>query len=168
MATKKKRVPTTKSKASSPKATKASPKSKRKSKRKPEAAKRPAVKSVDGLLKSFESEKVTLNAKLVSCRKKIEQTTNKIASLKTALENAKRELVETELAIETIDSRRDKEIGVLLSGLGVDLSKAAAGVKAKPVVDQGTPLFDETDKPDDADDKSAASPIKVHVQSTTQ
>lgn len=169
MATKKKRVPASKPKASTPKASKAtqaSPKPKRKLKRKPAGAKRSAVKSVDGLLKSFESEKVTLNTKLGAYRKKIEQTTKKIAVLKTELEKAKRDLVETELAIETIDTRRDKEIGSLLSGLGVDLGKAAAAVKSKPVTDQSTPLFDETPSDSDKLDDDSTSSIAVHVQST--
>ncbi|QEG22627.1 hypothetical protein [Mariniblastus fucicola] len=117
--------------------------------------KRTAVSSVDGILKSFEKERVSLSSNLVVARKKIEQMTKKIAALKTELENAKRDVVENELAIETLDSRRDKEIGALLSGLGVDLGKAAAAAKPKPQVDKGTPLFDK--KPTDAAKEKASS-----------
>jgi len=104
---------------------------------------KPAAQTVDGVLKSFEKERVVLDGKLVSDRKKIDQLTKKIAVLKTDLENTKREIVESELAIETLDTRRDKEIGVLLSGMGVDLGKVASAAKPKPAVDKGTPLFDE-------------------------
>ena len=141
MATKKKRVPASKPKASTPRAS-----AKRKLKPKPKsrsaAAKRQAVKSVDGLLKSFDKEKVTLNANLVSSRKKIERLTKQLSDLKTELEDSKRELVETELAIESIDSRRDQAIGTLLHEMGVDLGKVASAANANPVSDQSTPLFD--------------------------
>lgn len=107
------------------------------------APKAPPAKSVDSLLKTFEKERVTLGSSLAAGRKKIETLAKKIAAMKTELEETKRAVVETELAIETLDSRRDKEIGALLQEMGVDLGKAAAAVKVKPPVDKGTPLFDE-------------------------
>jgi len=117
------------------------PASKPKKKATPKA---PAAKSVDSLLKTFEKERVTLGSSLNTGRKNIETMATKIAAMKTELEETKRKVVETELAIETLDARRDKEIGTLLQGLGVDLGKAAAAAKVKPAVDKGTPLFDES------------------------
>ena len=109
------------------------------------APKAPAAKkSVDSLLKSFEKERVTLGSSLSAGRKKIETMAKKIAVLKAELEETKRNVVETELAIETLDARRDKEIGTLLQGLGVDLSKAAAAAKVKPPAEKETPLFDKS------------------------
>ena len=130
----------TKAAARPKKSTKAKPSARRPTKVK---IKRPAAVTVDGVLKSFEKERVVLNDKLVADRKKIVQLVKKISDLKTDLEDTKRIIVESESAIETLDARRDKEIGVLLSGLGVDLGKVASAAKPKPVVDQGTPLFDD-------------------------
>jgi len=118
------------------------------------AVKRPVQKpakasTVDGVLKSFEKERVTLNTDLIASRKKIETLTDKIARMKTELENTKRKIVESETAIETLDARRDREIGVLLLDMGVDLARAAAAAKPKVVVDQGTPLFDEDSSQED-------------------
>jgi len=105
-----------------------------------------AATSVDRLLKSFEQERQTLGSDLTAGRKKIETMTSKIAAMKADLEKTKRAVVETELAIETLDSRRDKEIGAVLHGLGVDLGKAASVAKVKPPEDKGTPLFDDEAK----------------------
>ena len=142
---KKKTAATTRTKKS--KTAKASP-ARRTSTAKPKAKAKPKTKAatgttVDGVLKSFEKERVGLNDKLVAARKKVEQLAKQIDKLKGQLEDTRREIVESDLAIATLDARRDKEIGVLLSGLGVDLGKVAAAAKPKPAVDQGTPLFDK-------------------------
>ena len=113
-----------------------------KAKKKTTSSKAPTAKSVDSLLKKFEKERVTLDSKVVSARKKIETMTKKISAMKTELEATKRTLVETELAIETVDARRDKEIGAMLHGLGVNLDKAASAAKVKPPVEVRTPLFE--------------------------
>ena len=102
--------------------------------------------TVDGVLKTFEKERVGLNDQLSSARKKVEQLAKQIEKLKGQLDTTRREIVESELAIATLDARRDKEIGLLLSGLGVDLGKVAAAAKPKPAVDQSTPLFDGPEK----------------------
>ncbi len=116
------------------------------SKRKSTPKSKVTPKSIDSVLGSFEKERVAQNSNLVTTRKKIEQLTKKVAELKAELESLKKEAVETEIAIETLDSRRDKEVGALLSSLGVDLGKAASAAKPKPVVDLGTPLFDDKSK----------------------
>lgn len=145
MATKKKAVIAKKAKRT-PKQKAKKPTS-RKPASKPAASKSSAANSVDSLLKSFEKERVTLGSSLAAGRKKIETMTKKVTDLKAELEATKRTVVETELAIETLDARRDKEIGALLHGMGVDLGKAAAAAKPKPAVDKGTPLFDDKAKP---------------------
>lgn len=117
---------------------------------------KPSAKSVDGILKSFDKERVTQNSNLVSIRKKIEQLTKKVSSLKTELEGLKKTAVETEIAIETLDARRDKEIGTLLTSMGIDLGKAAAAAKPKPQVELSTPLFDDTTATKKKSDKASA------------
>jgi hypothetical protein len=113
-------------------------------------------KSVDGILKAFEKERVNQNSNLISIRKKIEQLTKKVSSLKTELEGLKKTAVETEIAIETLDARRDKEIGTLLTSMGIDLGKAAAASKPKPQVELSTPLFDDNSATKKKTDKAAA------------
>ncbi len=83
----------------------------------------------------------------------IEKLTKQMESMKADLEGLKKKAVETEIAIETLDSRRDAEIGSLLSGMGIDLAKAAAAAKPKPAVEKSTPLFDGPSK---AKDKAEA------------
>lgn len=118
-----------------------SPAQKAKSAKKP-AAKKSGSKTVDGILKAFEKEHVAKNRALTSTRKKIESLTKQIASIKGELESLKKTAVETEIAIDTLDSRRDAEVGALLSGMGVDLARAAASTKPKEPVEKATPLFD--------------------------
>ena len=109
--------------------------------------KRPASKpskptTVDGVLKAFKRERVTLDTDLTAARKRIDSLTKKIATMKTDLETAKREIIECEAAIETLDERRDLEVGALLLEKGIDLSRAAAAAKPKTNVEQSAPLFD--------------------------
>ena len=115
---------------------------------KTKTAKKPAAKTVDGILKAFDKERVSKNSALSSTRKKIETLTKQVAKVKMELENLKKTAVETEIAIETLDSRRDAEVGALLSGMGVDLSRAAASAKPKAPVEKSTPLFDAPAKDD--------------------
>ena len=112
---------------------------------------KPSAKSVDGILKSFDRERVAQNSSLTATRKKIEQLTKQVNSIKTELENLKRKAIETEIAIETLDTRRDAEIGTLLSGMGIDLHKAAAAAKPKEPVEKSTPLFDSPVKKDEVE-----------------
>jgi len=109
-------------------------------------ARKTSPKSVDGILKTFDKERIAKNSTLVSTRRKIEKLTKQVASIKTELEDLKKTAVETEIAIETLDSRRDAEIGVLLSGMGIDMAKAAAAAKPKASVEKSTPLFDGHDE----------------------
>ena len=134
--TTKARKPAAKSVASSKKA------AGKKAPAKAKSAKKPAAKTVDGILKAFEKERGSKNRSLKSTRKKIETLTKQVASMKAELEKAKQTAVETEIAIDTLDSRRDAEVGTLLAGMGVDLGRAAASSKPKDPVDKPTPLFD--------------------------
>ena len=119
------------------------------------APKRKATpKSIDGIMAAYKKERVKQTAGLAAARKKIQLLSKQVGSMKQQLESLKKEAVETEVAIETIDSRRDKEIGTLLASLGVDLDTAASASKRKPVVDRPTPLFDASpDKENEADAK---------------
>ena len=112
-------------------------------KKRPKPPTKPST--VDGVLKSFSRQRVTLNSDLVAARKKIVQLTGKIAKMKDELETTKRKIVESETAIETLDDRRDEEVGTLLSEMGVNLSKAAAAAKTKIPVVHSAPLFDDND-----------------------
>lgn len=118
--------------------------------------KRPAQKpskptTVDGVLKAFKRERVDLNSALDAARKKIESLTDRIAKMKTELEDAKREVIENEAAIETLEERRDLEVGVLLLDMGIDLSRAATASKPKAIVEQHAPLFDDDTSTDGID-----------------
>ena len=94
-------------------ASKPKPKGKKKPVTKKPATKKKAVKktsakkatatSVDSILKSFEKERVTKNSDLVATRKKLDQVTKKIASLKVELLELQAKEGETELAIATLD-----------------------------------------------------------------
>ena len=119
----------------------------------PVKTKAPVAKSVDGILKQFEKERSSQNSRLSATRKKIEQLTKKIKSEKAELEKLKKLAVDTEIAIDTLDSRRDKEVGRLLTGMGIDLGKAAAAAKPKATEDLGTPLFDN-DKSEQGEKKA--------------
>ena len=112
---------------------------------------KPTAKSVDGILKTFDKERIAQNSSLTSTRKRIEQLTKQVNSIKTELENLKKKAIETEIAIETLDTRRDAEIGTLLSGMGIDLNKAAAAAKPKETVEKSTPLFDSPVKKDEVE-----------------
>lgn len=125
---------------------------------KAKVAKKPATQTVDGILKSFEKERVTKNRALTSTRKKIESLTKEIASIKAELEGLKKTVFETEIAIETLDTRRDAEVGALLSGMGIDLARAAAALAQKETVEKDTPLFDAP-----ADAKQDNLSVKVDV-----
>ena len=141
--TKSKNSAATKTSARKPAARKKTPAKKAASK--PAKSKTPVARSVDGILKQFEKERSSQNSKLSVTRKKIEQLTKKIKSEKAELEKLKKLAVETEIAISTLDSRRDKEVGRLLTGMGIDLGKAAAAAKPKATEDLGTPLFDKSE-----------------------
>lgn len=114
------------------------------------AKKSATAKSVDSILKGFEKERVSQNSDLIALRKKIEQTTKKIASLKVELLELQAKEGETESAIATLDDRRDKEIGSLLTNLGINLENAAAAAKQANTPDLGTPLFPEDESADEA------------------
>ena len=126
---------------------------------KAKAARKPAAKTVDMILKAFEKERVTKNRSLTSTRKKIEALTKQIASIKTELEGLKKTAVETEIAIDTLDTRRDAEVGALLSGMGIDLVRAAASSKPKEPTEKSTPLFDTPVQVDVQDENSPADSL---------
>lgn len=161
---KKKSAPTSKAKLSTKKpkvrkspATKAAKKSapKKAAASKAKAARKPSPKTVDTILKAFEKERVTKNRSLISTRKKIETLTKQIASIKANLESLKKTAVETEIAIDTLDTRRDAEVGALLSGMGIDLARAAASTKPKEPTEKSTPLFDQPGQVDVQEDSSS-------------
>jgi chromosome segregation ATPase len=110
-----------------------------------------ATKTVDGILKAFDKERVAQNSALVATRKKIERLTKQISSIKEELESLKKTAVEAEIAIETLDARRDAEVGQLLSGMGIDLAVAAAAATPKAKVEKSTPLFDAAERAVDDD-----------------
>ena len=119
------------------------------------SAKKATATSVDTILKSFEKERVTKNSDLVATRKKLDQVTKKIASLKVELLELQAKEGETEIAIATLDDRRDKEIGKLLSDMGINLDNAASAAKKSSAADQGTPLFpDEESAQEDTSESS--------------
>jgi chromosome segregation ATPase len=112
-------------------------------------------KSIDGILKGFEKERVSLKSSLVSTQKGIDQTIKQLASLKSKLTQLQKQEADTEIAIETLDARRDKEIGSMLNSIGINLESAAAAVKKETAADLGTPLFPED--PVDTEDAKATS-----------
>ena len=126
---------------------------------KAKAAKKPAAKTVDSILKSFDKERVNKNRVLKSTRTKIETLTKQIASIRTELESLKKTAVEVEIAIDTLDTRRDAEVGTLLSGMGIDLARAAASAKPKEPTEKSTPLFDTPVQVDVQDENSPADSL---------
>lgn len=120
-----------------------------------------SAKSVDTILKAFEKERVTQNTDLVTTRKKIELVTKKIGSLKAELLELQAKEGATEIAITTLDDRRDKEIGTMLSNLGINLENAATAAKKASAADLGTPLFpeDEANEKEDASENSKPATV---------
>jgi hypothetical protein len=110
---------------------------------KPKSAKAP--KSVDGILKSFDKERVTQQTQLTSLQKQIKTLTAKIKSSETQLSKLQKRNIDTQHAIATLDARRDAEIGKLLSSMGINLDSAATAAEAakKKKIDKPTPLFDQ-------------------------
>ena len=125
------------------------------------SAKKATAKSVDSILKSFEKERVTKNSDLVATRKKLDQVTKKIASLKVELLELQAKEGETELAIATLDDRRDKEIGKLLSVMGINLDNAASAAKKSSAADQGTPLFPDEETVQEGSSENSESTAAV-------
>lgn len=112
---------------------------------KPRQRKPATAKSIDSIIKQFEKERVAQNTTLELTRKKIQQTADSIARFKLELAELYQQETATATAIETLDSRRDQEVGSLLTNLGINLENAAAASKKNTKEDLGTPLF-----PDDA------------------
>ena len=127
------------------------------------SAKKATATSVDSILKSFEKERVTKNSDLVATRKKLDQVTKKIASLKVELLELQAKEGETEVAIATLDDRRDKEIGKLLSGMGINLDNAASAAKKSSAADQGTPLFPDEETVQEGSSENSESTAAVKI-----
>lgn len=109
----------------------------------PKKARSRKAKSIDSVIREFDSERVAQNSNLDAIQKQIQRTTAQISSLKAELAKLYQRESETTVAIETLDSRRDHEIGSLLTSLGINLDNAAAAAKKKSREDLGTPLFPE-------------------------
>ena len=121
--------------------------------RKTPAKSRSKASSVDGILKQYQKERVAQESKLVSVRSEIKNLTSKIEAYEKQIVKLKAQQLDTENSICTLDSRRDQEVGGLLSSLGINLDSIASASDAagKKKVDKPTPLFDAQSD----DDKSA-------------
>ena len=120
---------------------------------------RTKASSVDGILKRYQKERVTQEAKLVSVREEIKDLTSKIQAYQKQIVKLKSQQLDTENSICTLDIRRDQEVAGLLSSLGINLdSIASAGEAAgKKKVDKPTPLFDGSQENDGQDSSAKVS-----------
>lgn len=142
----------------------------RKTKTAAKSSSKPRTKasSVDGILKRYQKERVTQEAKLGSVREKIKDLTSKIQSYQKQIVKLKSQQLDTENSICTLDIRRDQEVAGLLSSLGINLDSIASAGEGvgKKKVDKPTPLFDgaEGDDGQGAEEPSASeSPSKPKV-----
>ena len=81
--------------------------------------------------------------------------------MKDNLEATKRKIVETVTAIETLDVRRDAEVGVLLSEMGINLTNAAAAAKSMPAMERSTPLFESGGDGEENDGEERSIEVRV-------
>ena len=107
--------------------------------------------SVDSLLKKFEKERYTQEAKLSGARKKIDELESKATKLREQISKLKAEAQSTEVEISQIDSRRDAEVAEILARLGVQLSAKPQSAQ-RPVLTLGrNPSADEEQDERDVD-----------------
>ena len=118
------------------------------------AKSRSKASSVDGILKSYQKERVAQESKLSSVRSEIKDLTSKIQAFEKKIVKLNAQQLDTENSICTLDVRRDQEVAGLLSSLGINLdSIASAGDAAgKKKVEKSTPLFDVAKSDDDSGD----------------
>ena len=143
-----KKKPANASQAASTRKTKATSRKKSTAKRASTRSQNKTPKSIDGILKQFEQERVAKQTQLVSVKKKISQLSDKVRQYEKEIAELQRTQIDTELAIETLDGRRDQEVGKLLIGMGVNLDQAAAAISkaGQKKVEKPTPLFDAAEK----------------------
>lgn len=98
-------------------------------------------KSVDGVLQKYEQERSAQESLLATLRKKIEELEAKTRVYQEQITKLTDQADATRDAIEQLDSRRDEEVGKLLSKLGVQLG----GDSSVSVANQ--PASDEDDQP---------------------
>ena len=123
-----------------PAKTRVAKKSPAKTKAKPKAAakSKPRGTSVDTLLKKFDKERKTQEAKLAASKKKIEEMEKKAEQLREQIAKAKELARATQNDINQLDSRRDAEVAEVLAKLGVQLStNKAAAPEPRPVLTLG-------------------------------
>jgi chromosome segregation ATPase len=121
-----------------------------------------APKSVDSVLKGFDRERVTQQTQLTSVQKQIKEVTAKIKSFESQLVKLQKTQTKTQAAIATLDTRRDHEIGKLLSSLGVNIDNVAIAAESvsKKKIDKPTPLFDATLKKTSSDKAKPKAPAE--------
>lgn len=78
-------------------------------------------KSVDGIIKKFVKERNSLESKLTAYQKKVAELEARSSKILEEITKVSALVSDTENAIGVLDSRRDTEIGELLSKLGVQL-----------------------------------------------
>jgi hypothetical protein len=108
----------------------------------------PGKKSVDGLLKKYEREQSAKEAQLSTLVIKIEDLEAKSRVFQEQIAKLTVQKEATEEAIAQLGSRRDEEIGKLLSNLGVQLG----GGSSVSVADEAIIDEEDSDKTDPASD----------------
>lgn len=122
--------------------------------------KSPRGNSVDALLKKFEKERKTQEAKLSNSIKKIDELEFKSEKLAEQIAKLKETAKSTQTEIDQLDSRRDAEVAEVLTKLGVQLSTGQVAATPLPALTLGsrpTPekkADDRHHKKDDRDTKT--------------
>ena len=100
---------------------------------------KPRSTSVDTLLKKFEKERKTKEAKLAASVKKIEELETKSAKLREQITKLRDESKATQTDIDQLDTRRDQEVAEVLAQLGVQLSASSnsAATPSRPALTLG-------------------------------
>ena len=156
MAKKKKKTAKKKASAKRPakKSAKKSPKKKSAPKKAPvkktAAKSSPRASSVDGVLKKYEKERSAQESQLTTLRKKIDDLEAKSRAFQEQIAKLTTQEDVTKDAIMQLDSRRDEEVGQLLSKLGVQLGGGGS------VVADELAGSDYDDEPYDGDDSGDA------------
>jgi len=118
----------------------------------PAAAKsKPRGTSVDSLLKKFNKERKTQEAKLAASLKKIDEMEKKAAQLRDQIAKTRELAKATQNDIDQLESRRDAEVAEVLASLGVQLSTGqTAAPEPRPVLTLGqkTPETNDDDSSD--------------------
>lgn len=115
---------------------------------------KPRSTSVDTLLKKFEKERKTKEAKLAAAVKKIEDLESKSAKLREQIAKLREESRATQTDIDQLDSRRDQEVAEVLAQLGVQLSasSSSAATPSRPALTLGMSEAERKDAAQAEDD----------------